>query len=467
MNTFLRYLLPLGLLLVPCLATAQSDPSTFPLTSVCDLNVDVDGDCISDAVDDEVCVRGIVTAWKQFGSRGPGAIRDPDSGCCVSIFDISNAPDLPIGTYIEVCGWVGNFAGLLEIVDNPANGSEDPVITVLDPGPLPTPATPVSCADLADDSPLAESLESCLVQLCGSFVDTGDFGTGSANYAFVDLDGNSCQIRIDSDTGIGGTPIPVGNVTVVGVLSQFNEFQDTCIGYQVLPRSLDDFGPPVCEAKLDIKPGSCPNPLNGNSNGVLPVALVGTEDFDVSQVDVSTLTLEGVAPLRWSHEDVTAPFDGILCDCIMGGQDGIMDLTLKFDVQAIIAAVGPPLRGDRLMLTLSGARLDGSAFIARDCVKGVGHVKPEPVMGDVLQLEVPSSMRASTQRVEFSLADVTPVTLSVYDAAGRVVKSLLRSDGMSGRQSVEWRVGGLANGVYFYRLIAGDQVATKKFLVLR
>jgi subtilisin-like proprotein convertase family protein len=39
--------------------------------------------------------------------------------------------------------------------------------------------------------------------------------------------------------------------------------------------------------KLDIKPGSCPNSFNnkGTGNGKLPVALVGTDDIDVTEVD--------------------------------------------------------------------------------------------------------------------------------------------------------------------------------------
>ena len=32
---------------------------------------------------------------------------------------------------------------------------------------------------------------------------------------------------------------------------------------------------------IDIKPQSCPNPLNVNSKGVLPVAILGTDTFDV------------------------------------------------------------------------------------------------------------------------------------------------------------------------------------------
>jgi hypothetical protein len=49
---------------------------------------------------------------------------------------------------------------------------------------------------------------------------------------------------------------------------------------------------------LDIKPGSCPNPLNPRSHGVLPVALLGTEGFDVTDVDVSTLTISRGGSVR-------------------------------------------------------------------------------------------------------------------------------------------------------------------------
>ena len=43
---------------------------------------------------------------------------------------------------------------------------------------------------------------------------------------------------------------------------------------------------------LEIKPGSCPASFNPKSKGKLPVVLVGTSDFDVSDVDLLSLTLE-------------------------------------------------------------------------------------------------------------------------------------------------------------------------------
>ena len=57
---------------------------------------------------------------------------------------------------------------------------------------------------------------------------------------------------------------------------------------------------PIIAVAVDIKPGSCPNPLNVKSKGVLPVAVLGTEEFDATQMDPASVRLEGVPPLRWA-----------------------------------------------------------------------------------------------------------------------------------------------------------------------
>ncbi len=97
---------------------------------------------------------------------------------------------------------------------------------------------------------------------------------------------------------------------------------------------------------FDIKPGSCPNPLNamnrsGHGKAVLPTAILGTDDFDVHEIDPATITLNGVAPVRWSYEDVGTPVDKTedSCACSENGPDGYEDLALKFDRQAIISSL--------------------------------------------------------------------------------------------------------------------------------
>lgn len=115
---------------------------------------------------------------------------------------------------------------------------------------------------------------------------------------------------------------------------------------------------------LDIKPQSCPNPLNTNSKGVLPVAILGTATFDVTTIDVASILLAGVAPVRDSLEDVATPFDPVEpCDCDTLGPDGYLDLTLKFKTQDIVAALGLVNDGDEIVLTLTGTGIMGE-----DCV---------------------------------------------------------------------------------------------------
>jgi len=46
---------------------------------------------------------------------------------------------------------------------------------------------------------------------------------------------------------------------------------------------------------IDIKPGSDPNCFNNDGNGVIPVAILGSASFDVTQVDAATVQLEGMA----------------------------------------------------------------------------------------------------------------------------------------------------------------------------
>lgn len=125
---------------------------------------------------------------------------------------------------------------------------------------------------------------------------------------------------------------------------------------------------------VDIKPQSCPNPLNLNSRGVLPVAILGTDSFDVTEVDPSTVLLQGVGPLRWALEDVATPFEPFTgkedCfeDCTTEGPDGYFDLTLKFDRQAVVAALGDVGDGECLVLELTGSLYNSNSFTGEDVV---------------------------------------------------------------------------------------------------
>jgi len=131
------------------------------------------------------------------------------------------------------------------------------------------------------------------------------------------------------------------------------------------------------EVAVDIKPGSCPNPLNVVSRGVLPVAILGSEDFDVNTIDIASIRLTEVGPIRSSYEDVSAAVsDGKECECTTAGPDGHIDLTLKFETYKIVNAIGEVTDGDILPLTLTGALFNETLIEGADCIRVIGKFKP-------------------------------------------------------------------------------------------
>lgn len=129
---------------------------------------------------------------------------------------------------------------------------------------------------------------------------------------------------------------------------------------------------------VDIKPTSCPNPLNVKSKGVLTVAVLGTEDFDVTDIDPVTILLsreghDGVPPLRWALEDVATPFEGELCECHDLDGDGYLDLKFKFDTQGLTVALNLGVAvGETIPLILTGNLKEdegGTPIRGSDCVR--------------------------------------------------------------------------------------------------
>ena len=136
--------------------------------------------------------------------------------------------------------------------------------------------------------------------------------------------------------------------------------------------------PPFLDVYLDVKPGSWPNPVNLKSKGVLPVAICGTEAFDVESIDPTSvrLTRDGmpgiVIPIRWSIEDVGTPFDGEPGTEHPAGPDGIPDLVLKFDTeQVVVSLLGGALPGDEIELLILGNLAPDVGDIAVEGADGI------------------------------------------------------------------------------------------------
>jgi outer membrane protein assembly factor BamB len=172
------------------------------------------------------------------------------------------------------------------------------------------------------------------------------------------------------------------------------------------------------QAQFDVDPASCPNPLSLNKQGVIPAALLGAEDFDVHEVDVSTLLLEGIPPVGSRFDLVSAPFDGKMCECSLSGVDEFEDLVVEFEAPTILKALGLVAPGDELMLTLTWKMLDGTPFDARDCVI----IGPSEY---VFRLTVERNPVSSVGEIKYMLPEAALISLRIYDAAGRAVEDLV------------------------------------------
>jgi hypothetical protein len=114
---------------------------------------------------------------------------------------------------------------------------------------------------------------------------------------------------------------------------------------------------------LDIKPGSDFNAVQPSSRGVLPVAILGRDTFDVADVDVTTLVF---------HPDGADPAGGASPAHRCGGHledvngDGLSDLVSHYRMEETGLAFG------QTRSCVSGELRDGTPFEGCDSILVVG-----------------------------------------------------------------------------------------------
>jgi hypothetical protein len=182
------------------------------------------------------------------------------------------------------------------------------------------------------------------------------------------------------DACAGVVPVTYLDVVANNVITRTWSADDGCGSASCVQTITIEEPPPEGDPGLDIKPTSCPNPVNVNSKGVIPVALTGAASFDVGEVDRDTLMLVrndgvggAVAPVsgRMRISDTATPFEGELCECHGYGADGFDDLNMKFTKVDFVSILqlGGVAHKTEIQLDLHGQLLDGTAFTVSDCIR--------------------------------------------------------------------------------------------------
>lgn len=123
-------------------------------------------------------------------------------------------------------------------------------------------------------------------------------------------------------------------------------------------------GPEQIEVTIDIKPGSYPNCFNINGKGVIPVAILGSADFDVTQIDVSSLEFAGLEVRIKGNETPQCSYEDVSGDFTSpeGAPDGYQDMVCQFvdNPDTWLPNVGTA--------TLTGNLSDGTPIIGTDSI---------------------------------------------------------------------------------------------------
>lgn len=72
-----------------------------------------------------------------------------------------------------------------------------------------------------------------------------------------------------------------------------------------------------------------------------------------------------------------------------------------------------------------------------------------------------------TTNIKFALPNSGHVKLTIYDALGREVETLVNSELVAGSHNIEWTAKNMASGIYLYRIEAGNFVKVNKMLLVK
>ena len=96
---------------------------------------------------------------------------------------------------------------------------------------------------------------------------------------------------------------------------------------------------------------------------------------------------------------------------------------------------------------------------------------PEPYAGTVpgeftLAQNYPNPFNP-TKQIMYGLPQQSRVRLTIYNVLGQEVATLVDEEQEAGSYQVRFDARGLASGIYFYRLQAGEFVETKNLLLVK
>ena len=117
---------------------------------------------------------------------------------------------------------------------------------------------------------------------------------------------------------------------------------------------------------------------------------------------------------------------------------------------------------------------NGIELVKLNTTVGIAHVSDNPPQEFLLNQNYPNPFNPSTA-ISFQVSAVSYVRLTVYDALGREIATLVNGEKPAGSHTVTWNAQNFPSGVYVYRIVArrtdggqvGNHVDSKKMLLTK
>lgn len=167
-----------------------------------------------------------------------------------------------------------------------------------------------------------------------------------------------------------------------------------------------------------------------------------------SESDVRRFEIERAADNGWSIE---------------GMIDGLGDSPVGHSYRYADFNVVP---GTSYHYRLAEVSWDGTRTVLPNIVTAEAGGESAILTEFALMQNYPNPFNPNTQ-IAFSLPEASEVTLTVFDALGRTIGTLVQSTLAAGNHSVSFDATDMAAGIYFYQLQAGDFSAVRKMMLIK
>ena len=185
----------------------------------------------------------------------------------------------------------------------------------------------------------------------------------------------------------------------------------------------------------------------------------------VVMLDKDTLDVAMNTPNTYNLKHIFMDPNGDPMTYSWSGNSANLDISLQDDSLLVLTPGADYLGTETIMLVAKDNENDSTVHSVDVWVSETGIADARPTEFKLSQ-NYPNPFNPTTA-ISYQLSAPGRVELNIYDLNGHKVRTLINGMQDPGYYTVNFHAGDLPSGVYFYRLAAGNEVVTKKMVLMK